>query len=697
VGNTNSLQLWSESMKDFNIEPLIPKWLQHSEMCFLTVTDLEGNYIFVNDFFQKRFSYLEINLIGKHFGVTVHPDEIEKFKKVSLKCIQNPNKSFTLKIRKPDKCQERFFWSKWEFSLLMDLKGTPIGILCMGIDISEAEAVGRQAKEFAQKVETIIEEIPDGFCQLDKQLNVIKVNKVAEQLLGKMRDQLLGEYIGNVLPLTKGGYDVACLQASLDENRAFTFEFHHPEIAQCISAMCYPSKEGLTIFFKDITEEKANQLRLKDSEVKLRAILNCTQDSTLLISPDYKVLLFNKKAEEYTKMVFGQQLKINDNILDLNTPEYRPIFIEESQRALQGESIKREFEVNGFWFELSYNPVYDDDGVLMGFSLNSNYIDERIQYEERRQALLSSIPDLLFVIDKEGVFLEYQAKDNDLYISPEVFMQRKIQEVLPKDVAEPLFETIQRTLQNRETTEIEYELEIGEDKRFFQARISPFGKDKVIALSRDLTSIKEKEIKLAESEHRLQKTIEAIPHPLVIVSEEVEIQYVNDEFERVFGFVEKEVLGKKIDFLIPRRFRDSHNILEQNYLQKKRGAIINGRFLSALTKDGKEIIIDTSLNRFTANGKKFVIVILQDVSELKKRQDIILQQNENLKAIAWLQSHEVRRPVANILGICYLLRSFKDLEESIKDELLNHLQTASTELDEVITQIVQLSSSITQE
>lgn len=203
----------------------------------------------------------------------------------------------------------------------------------------------------------------------------------------------------------------------------------------------------------------------------------------------------------------------------------------------------------------------------------------------------------------------------------------------------------------------------------------------------DITERKTKEIQLQEAEQKLQKIIEAIPHAFLVVNEEAEITYVNKEFEKAFGYTESEVIGKKVDFLIPERFRAGHSILQQNYM-KKEGTPRMGRYLPAITRAGEEILMNISLNTFSAEGKKYAIAILEDVTELKQQQDIIFKQNEILYEIARQQSHEIRRPVANLLGLCDLLKNYKDETEEMKNKYIDLVLQETQELDKVIRQIV---------
>jgi nitrate/nitrite-specific signal transduction histidine kinase len=87
-------------------------------------------------------------------------------------------------------------------------------------------------------------------------------------------------------------------------------------------------------------------------------------------------------------------------------------------------------------------------------------------------------------------------------------------------------------------------------------------------------------------------------------------------------------------------------------------------------------------------------VMQSQFEELKKQEIKILEQNETLKQIAWQQSHELRRPVANILGLCNLLKNYQNETEEMKSKYIDYMLQATNELDEIIHKIVLQANEI---
>lgn len=82
-----------------------------------------------------------------------------------------------------------------------------------------------------------------------------------------------------------------------------------------------------------------------------------------------------------------------------------------------------------------------------------------------------------------------------------------------------------------------------------------------------------------------------------------------------------------------------------------------------------------------------------DVTRQKKQTRELEMQNQKLMEIAWVQSHEVRAPLARIMGLVQLIKQYPEEEVNIR-QTLNHIVQSANDLDEIIRKIVRKTEEI---
>ncbi len=164
--------------------------------------------------------------------------------------------------------------------------------------------------------------------------------------------------------------------------------------------------------------------------------------------------------------------------------------------------------------------------------------------ETRNRALLISIPDLIFQIDKDERFVGYYVRDEkQLLVPPSAFINKTIAEVLPKEIAERFHEAALRAAKTDEAQGIEYQLpdvDNPEQLRFYESRIVAVSANETLSIVRDVT-----ESKLAYSilEQRVAERTRELT-TLLLVSRQLvstlELQpllnIVLDQMEQLIGF-----------------------------------------------------------------------------------------------------------------------------------------------------------------
>jgi C4-dicarboxylate-specific signal transduction histidine kinase len=109
--------------------------------------------------------------------------------------------------------------------------------------------------------------------------------------------------------------------------------------------------------------------------------------------------------------------------------------------------------------------------------------------EARNTAILRAMPDLMFVLSSDGVYLDYHARDErDLFVPPEEFLGKHLREVFPYDLARLIERHVRQAATSSLPVVVEYTLPILDTERHYEARLVRCDNDTVMSVVRDVTS-----------------------------------------------------------------------------------------------------------------------------------------------------------------------------------------------------------------
>ncbi len=150
------------------------------------------------------------------------------------------------------------------------------------------------------------------------------------------------------------------------------------------------------------------------------------------------------------------------------------------------------------------------NGMLIGFGIDiteKKRAEEVIrEKEERFRAFTKAIPDILFIFDNEGRYVEIFTNSTDLLVDDMSYLKtRRIPDVLPEPVAGQHLDMINKTLNTQQSQLFEYELAVPKGIRWFESRTAPIrglksGSNLVASTVRDITRRKVAEAEAREKE-----------------------------------------------------------------------------------------------------------------------------------------------------------------------------------------------------
>jgi PAS domain S-box-containing protein len=140
-------------------------------------------------------------------------------------------------------------------------------------ELMAAKEALRQANE---RMENMLESLTDAFCAVDFEWRITYVNGRALELLaplGKTREGLLGHSLWDEFEELDGSNLAVELRRAMASRQTGSREFFYPRLASWIEARMYPSPDGLTLYFHDVTQRRIDQQALIDSNVRLQVAL----------------------------------------------------------------------------------------------------------------------------------------------------------------------------------------------------------------------------------------------------------------------------------------------------------------------------------------------------------------------------------------------------------------------------------------
>ncbi len=170
----------------------------------------------------------------------------------------------------------------------------------------------------------------------------------------------------------------------------------------------------------NFSERKKAEVALRDQAETFEAIIENTSDSVMLISPEFKLLRFNKNAEKRVLQRKNERMFIGADFRKFLYPDAEDIFYVMFNDSLNGKFCDREIQArdtkgNSFWLRAKTSPVYDRDNKLLGVTLLSENIDSQ---KKAQMALVQSEEKFRSLVEQSLVGVYIMQEEKFVYVNP---------------------------------------------------------------------------------------------------------------------------------------------------------------------------------------------------------------------------------------------------------------------------------------
>lgn len=256
------------------------------------------------------------------------------------------------------------------------------------------------------------------------------------------------------------------------------------------------------------------------------------------------------------------------------------------------------------------------DGLVMDITERKQAEEELRQSEARYKAILDAIPDLMFRLSRDGLYLDFKGDGRDEIVPKEAIVGKNVWDLLPPDVAQISLDAIGKALNSQTLQTLEYQLPTPLGMRDYEARLVVSGKDEVLTIVRDITERKRAEAALRESEEKFSKAFCSSPNAISISTlKEGRYIEVNDSLLKITGFQRDEVIGRTSSEL--NIWANSEDRTKMLHTLQPNGAVRDLEF-EFRTKSGEVRLGLLSAEAIELSGEPCLLVVNQDITERKR-------------------------------------------------------------------------------
>ncbi len=482
----------------------------------------------------------------------------------------------------------------------------------------------------------------------------------------------------------------------------FSRFLEHENVVYAFGTDITPIKEAYQELEEEINKRSEIQKNLELSEEKYKSLFEKSPLPMWVLDRDQlnflsvnkaAVNLYGYSKEEFLKMTVrdlwapDQEQRIN-KIVSANQNEYFKLKV----RHLTKDG-------NVLYVSVKSNPLFFDNtparvSLVRDITAMVKAEEKLLHSEKRFKALVQEGSDLISIVDCSFNYIYNSPASKYVFgLEPDKLKGTNFRDYIHTEDRDKIDEGISQLKDRKRVQLPSYRIKNSKGEwRWIETIITNLDNEPavggIVMNSRDITEFIEQERKVIQSLDRYDIVSKATSDIITDYDIEKDEVTVNDAASKMLGF-SKEEIGKRgawwDDKIHPDDFEQVKSLARKMREDGVRHLSTEYRFRCA-NGSYKHILDRSYLLTDENNVPKRVIGSMQDITESKLHLIATENHNKRLKEIAWTQSHVVRAPLANVLGLVDLLMNYRnDLDNA--EEVLINISKSANELDKIIRQV----------
>jgi PAS domain S-box-containing protein len=319
-GVVQDVTLWRDAESALSAQRRRYAQLVRAMPFIIWTANANGEVDFVNEAMERYSGRSAEDLVGDGWASGVHEDDIERVWQQWAEAMESGgNYDTEFRIRS---AEGEYRWHRVSAQPESGVDGTVIRWWGCAIDVHALFALRERADEVARERDMILESITDGVYTLDKEWRFRYLNPAAEVLVNRTSEELVGKVVWDEFPQEVAMPLYEIFHRAMENRTVEYFTNDSPSLERQFDIIVSPSENGLTVFFRDMTEIRRLNEQLAHAQ-RLESVGRLTGG----IAHDFNNLL--------TVVIGGAEAIQGDPALSEESREMAGLVLEASQRGAE--------------------------------------------------------------------------------------------------------------------------------------------------------------------------------------------------------------------------------------------------------------------------------------------------------------------------------------------------------------------------